>query len=137
MATKIENGFQYKHEFSFSEDDVVGFAKVSGDNNPIHLDEEYASKTIFKRRVVHGFLGGSVFSKVFGTIVPGEGTIYLSQTLKFMGPMYIGEKYIAVFDFTEVDVTKHRAKVQTKITDLNNNAIILGEALVLNHNKII
>src|SRR3990172_4236067 len=91
MAIRIENGFQYKYEFSFSDDDIIGFAKVSGDHNPIHLDEEYASKTIFKKRIIHGFLGGSVFSKVFGTIVPGEGTIYLSQSLKFMGPMYIGE----------------------------------------------
>ena len=137
METKIENGFQYKYEFSFSNDDIIGFAKVSGDANPIHLDEEYAQKTIFKTRIVHGFLGGSVFSKVFGTIIPGEGTIYLSQSLKFMGPMYIGEKYTAVFDFIEVDVTKHRAKVQTKIVDRNNNVVILGEALVLNQNKIV
>ncbi len=137
METKIENGFQYKYEFSVSNDDIIGFAKVSGDHNPIHLDEEYASKTIFKKRIIHGFLGGSVFSKVFGTIVPGEGTIYLSQSLKFMGPMYIGEYYTAVFDFSEVDVAKHRAKVQTKIVDRNNNVVISGEALVLNHNKIV
>ncbi|MBI4931110.1 MAG: MaoC family dehydratase [Bacteroidetes bacterium] len=137
MEIKIENGFQYKYEFSFFNDDIIGFAKVSGDNNPIHLDEEYASKTIFKRRIIHGFLGGSVFSKVFGTIIPGEGTIYLSQSLKFMGPMYIGEPYTAVFDFLEVDVAKHRAKVQTKIVDCNNNVVISGEALVLNHNKIV
>jgi|ERR1017187_2445928 3-hydroxybutyryl-CoA dehydratase len=136
MEIKIVSGFQYKYEFSFSNDDIVGFAKVSGDANPIHLDEEYAKKTIFKTRIVHGFLGGSVFSKVFGTIVPGEGTIYLSQTLKFMGPMYIGVKYIALFDFVEVDAIKHRAKVITKITDMNNNVIIQGEALVQNPNKI-
>ena len=137
METKIEDGFQYKHEFSFSSDDVVGFAKVSGDANPIHLDEAYAAKTMFKQRIVHGFLGGSVFSKVFGTMVPGEGTIYLSQTMKFMGPMYIGEKYTAVFDFTSVDKVKHRAKVETKIIDKNNNPIIVGEALVMNINRIV
>lgn len=136
MEIKIVSGFQYKYEFSFSNDDIVGFAKVSGDANPIHLDEEYAKKTIFKTRIVHGFLGGSVFSKVFGTIVPGEGTIYLSQTLKFMGPMYIGVKYSALFDFVEVDAIKHRAKVITKIIDMNNNPIIQGEALVQNPNKI-
>ena len=137
MEIKIENGFQYKYEFSFSNDDIIGFAKVSGDANPIHLDEEYAKTTIFKTRIVHGFLGGSVFSKVFGTIIPGEGTIYLSQTLKFMAAMYIGVKYTALFDFIDVDVTKHRAKVQTKIVDMDNNVIILGEALVLNQHKII
>ncbi len=137
MATKIENGFQFKYEFGFSNDDIIGFAKVSGDANPIHLDEEYAKTTIFKTRIVHGFLGGSVFSKVFGTIIPGEGTIYLSQSLKFMGPMYIGERYTAVFDFSEVDVVKHRAKVQTKVVDKNNNAVIVGEALIMNQNKIV
>jgi acyl dehydratase len=137
MATKIENGLQYKYEFSFSNEDVVGFAKVSGDANPIHLDEEYAKNTIFKQRIVHGFLGGSVFSKVFGTIVPGEGTIYMSQTMKFMGPMFIGEKYTAVFDFTDVDPVKHRARVQTKVVDKNNNAIIIGEAMIMNPNRIV
>lgn len=136
MEIRIENGFQYKYDFSFSNDDIIGFAKVSGDSNPIHLDEDYASKTIFKTRIVHGFLGGSVFSKVFGTIVPGEGTIYLSQSLKFMGPMYISAKYTAVFDFIEVDIIKHRAKVQTKIIDINKNVVISGEALVMNQNKI-
>lgn len=136
MAIKIVSGYHYKYEFSFSNEDIIGFARVSGDNNPIHLDEEYAQKTIFKTRIVHGFLGGSVFSKVFGTIIPGEGTIYLSQTLKFMGPMYIGVKYIALFDFIEIDVKKHRAKVQTQITDTDNNIVIAGEALVQNPNSI-
>lgn len=136
MAIKVVSGFQYRYEFSFSNEDIIGFAKVSGDDNPIHLDEEYAKGTIFKTRIVHGFLGGSVFSKVFGTIVPGEGTIYLSQTLKFMAAMYIGVKYVALFDFIDVDVVKHRAKVQTKITDMDNNVIIIGEALVQNPNKI-
>ena len=136
MATKIENGFQFKYEFSFSNEDIMGFAKASGDTNPIHMDETYAQNTIFKTRIVHGFLGASVFSKVFGTIVPGEGTIYLSQSLKFMGPMHIGKKYTAVFDFAQVDVMKHRAKVHTKIVDQNNNVIISGEALVMNQNTI-
>lgn len=136
MDLTVANGVQYEYEFSFSDEDVVGFAKVSGDSNPIHLDEEYASKTMFKKRIVHGFLGGSVFSKVFGTIIPGEGTIYMSQTLKFMGPMYIGVKYKAIFEFFEVDLTKHRSKVLTKIFDQNNNPIILGEAFVMNQSKI-
>lgn len=136
MTTKIVNGFQYRYEFGFSDEDIIGFAKVSGDSNPIHLDEEYAKGTIFKTRIVHGFLGGSVFSKVFGTIVPGEGTIYLSQTLKFMGPMYIGVNYVALFEFIEVDEKRHRAKVVTKITDMNGSVIIQGEAVVQNSEKI-
>ena len=72
-------GLSYEHEFSFSQDSVKRFAEVTGDNNPIHLDSVYAATTPFKKPIMHGFLSGSIFSKVFGTIYPGEGTIYLKQ----------------------------------------------------------
>ena len=72
-------GKKWEHSFLFTQEDVDTFAQVTGDTNPIHLDEEYASKSIFKKRVVHGALSNSIFSKVFGTITPGKGTIYLSQ----------------------------------------------------------
>ena len=72
---------QFEHLFSFTQKDVEAFAKVTGDNNPVHLDESYAAKTMFKRPIMHGMLGATVFSKVFGTMFPGEGTIYLSHYL--------------------------------------------------------
>ena len=84
---------QFEHLFSFTQEDVEAFAKVTGDNNPVHLDESYAAKTMFKRPIMHGMLGAAVFSKVFGTMFPGEGTIYLSQSLSFLKPMYVSENY--------------------------------------------
>ena len=75
-------GNKYIHQYSFSQDDVKLFAQITGDTNPLHLDEEYAKGTIFKTKIMHGFLSASVFSKVFGTLFPGEGCIYLEQNLK-------------------------------------------------------
>lgn len=132
----IQQGDTYSHEFSFNKESVFQFAEVSGDKNPIHLDDDYASKTIFKRRIVHGFLGASIFSKVFGMLFPGEGTVYLSQTLKFMAPMYEDEKYTAKFTVLEVFPEKHRAKIETLILDKENRTITSGEAMVMNPTKI-
>lgn len=130
---KIKVGSEYIHEFSFTQEDVNGFAKVSGDLNPIHLDEEFAKKSIFKRRIIHGFLGGSIFSKVFAQYFPGEGTIYLKQDLKFLKPMYTENLYKAVFSVLEINSEKSRALVKTEIFDESQKAIIVGEALIQNN----
>ena len=74
-----------------NESDVIAFADITGDNNPIHLNEEEAKKTVFKSRVVHGMLTGSFISAVLGTKLPGPGTIYLEQILKFKKPVYIND----------------------------------------------
>lgn len=132
---KINNvGDKYEYEFSYNQEDVNAFAEISGDKNPIHLDEEYASNSLYKKRIIHGFLGGSVFSKIFGTIFPGEGTLYLNQTMTFYKPMYTKEKYIAKFTVKEILKEKHRAVVDTIIVDTNNNLIIKGSALIQNNN---
>ncbi len=133
----ISNGAVYKHEFSFSQEEVNKFAEVTGDKNPVHLDAEYASKTMFKRPIMHGMLSASLFSKVFGTLFPGEGTIYLKQTLNFLKPMYVDTTYIAEFTVKEVIAGKHRAVVETLIKDKASSLVCTsGEALVLNTNKI-
>lgn len=130
MKDKIFIGDTYEHQFEFQQSDVIKFAEASGDINPIHLDPNFASKSIFGRTIVHGFLGGSVFSKVFGTEFPGEGTIYLKQDMVFLKPMFVNKIYIAKFRVTEVFAEKNRAKVSTEIIDLNNEVIIKGEALI-------
>lgn len=127
-------GDSFEYDFSFTQDDVNSFAIVSGDKNPIHLDEEYASKSIFKKRIIHGFLGGSVFSKIFGNIFPGEGTLYLKQSMTFYNPMFVGEEYKAKFLVKSIDVEKNRAIVETIIVDNNDQIIIEGEALIKNKN---
>ena len=129
----LQKNDTFSYNFSISQDDVIKFAQLSGDTNPIHLDKEYAKKTIFKRTIIHGYLGSAVFSKVLGTMFPGEGTIYLSQNLKFHQPMHTDDIYIAEFLVTEIIPEKHRAIVVTTIrlsTDMS--LITSGEALIQN-----
>ena len=131
MKLKLNDFFSY--EFSISKDNVQKFAELSGDTNPIHLDEEYAKKTIFKSPIIHGYLGSSVFSKVLGTMFPGEGTIYLSQNLKFHLPMYTDKIYISEFLVTNIEPEKHRATIKTTIKLASNATLITsGEALIQN-----
>jgi acyl dehydratase len=134
---KIQLNDIYKHEFSFSQADIVKFAEVTGDKNPVHLDANYAATTMFKVPIMHGMLGASLFSKVFGTLFPGEGTIYLKQSLSFMKPMFVDTSYEAVFTVKEVNTDKHRAIIETVILDKLTGAICTnGEATVMNINKI-
>ncbi len=127
----------FNYEFKFSQKDVEDFARVTGDNNPVHLDEQYAAKTMFKRPIMHGMLSASLFSKVFGTLFPGEGTIYLKQSLNFLKPMYVDRTYEAVFTVKEVISEKNRATVETVIKDKESgNICTSGEALVMNVDKI-
>lgn len=130
MENNIKKDDFYSINFSFTQEQVVQFAEASGDKNPIHLDAEYAKTTIFKRQIIHGFLGGSIFSKVFGTIFPGNGTIYLSQNMKFMQPMYVDTIYQAHFLIKEIIPGKHRALCETRIVEASDKDVIVGEALI-------
>lgn len=135
MDNKLEEGVTFEYAFKFSQDDVQRFAEASGDFNPIHLDSTFAKESIFGRTIIHGFLGGSVFSKVFGTIFPGHGTIYLKQSMSFYKPMFVDEKYSALFSVKEVLSEKSRAWVKTEIKDQKENVVISGEALI-QHDEI-
>lgn len=128
----ISIGSSYEERFSYSQEDVNAFAEISGDKNPIHLDDEYAAKSIFKRRIIHGYLGTSIFSKVFAMTFPGEGTIYLKQDLKFLKPMFAEVNYIARFEVVEHIREKNRALVSTTILNQNNELVVVGEALIQN-----
>lgn len=135
---KVELQQVYRHQFKFSQAEVAQFAEVTGDRNPVHLDAEYAAGTMFKQPIMHGFLGGSIFSKVFGTLFPGEGTIYLSQSMNFLRPMLVDTDYEAVFTVEHVDTEKHRAKIKTEVIDLaSGKATISGEAFVMNKSEIV
>lgn len=137
MCFMIEIEQEYIHEFKFSQNEVLKFAELTGDNNPVHINEAYASKTIFKRPVMHGVLGASIFSKIFGTLFPGEGTIYLSQNLNFMRPMYADTEYEAVLKVKEMLNDKHKAVIETIIKDkLTGKICTSGEASIYNANKL-
>lgn len=133
---KIKLGDSYSESFKYTQEDVNAFAEISGDKNPIHIDKDYAKQSIFKRRIIHGYLGTSIFSKVFAMDFPGEGTIYLKQDLKFMKPMFAEEIYKAKFEVLEQDIEKHRALVKTSIYNSKDEVVVLGEALIQNKHLI-
>jgi len=131
----INIGDTFDHTFSFTQEDVISFAKVTGDNNPVHLDEAYAASTIFKRPIIHGMLGATVFSKVFGTMFPGEGTIYLNQNLQFMRPMLVDTNYTAHFEVLEIDREKHRATINTSVLNEEGKKVVDGIAILMHTEK--
>ncbi|MBX2841096.1 MAG: MaoC family dehydratase [Flammeovirgaceae bacterium] len=137
MSHKIKVGDNYEYEFSFTQEDVEAFARLSGDNNPVHLDPEFASKTIFKQPIIHGFLSASVFSKVLGTDFPGHGCIYLKQSMDFLRPMYVNLKYKAKFTVEEINEARHQAIIKTIVLDLEKcKTTISGSATVMHKERL-
>lgn len=136
QITKV--GQTYSYESKFIQADVIAFGKFSGDKNPLHFDEVFAAKTPFKKPILPGMLSASLFSKVFGTLFPGLGTIYLRQSLIFLKPMYVNTNYVVEFTVKEIIKNKNRAIVETiiKQKDLENLICISGEALVMNKDMI-
>jgi 3-hydroxybutyryl-CoA dehydratase len=112
-----------------TEADIVLFAAVTGDTNPMHLNEEYARDTIFGERIAHGMLAAGLITKVMGTQLPGPGTIYLSQSLKFRRPVRIGDTVTATVEITELNPDKHRVGLRT-ICCVKGEPVLEGEALV-------
>ena len=113
-----------------SENDVNVFAGISGDCNPIHLNAEYAKKTQFGARIVHGFLTGSLISAVLGNVLPGEGSIYMSQNMSFLKPVFIGDEITAKVVISEINREKKRLLLNTICTNQNGKTVIEGSALM-------
>lgn len=109
--------------------DVVGFAEISGDRNPIHLSEHFAARTPFRGRIAHGLYTASLISAVIGTRLPGPGAIYLSQTLTFKAPVKIGDTVTAVVRVAEMIERGHRAKLTCQCL-VGETVVLEGEALV-------
>ena len=136
MHIEPEIGRQFTHSFKFSQEDVAAFARVTGDTNPLHLDADYAATTAFKRPIIHGMLGASVFTKVLGTEYPGYGSIYVSQTLNFLRPMFVDTDYEAVFTITNLNPEKNMAEISTEILDAQTRkATTRGVATMINKEK--
>ncbi|WP_126993090.1 MaoC family dehydratase [Thermosipho globiformans] len=109
---------------------VLSFAQITGDKNPVHLDEEYAKNSVFGGRIAHGILLLGYISAVLGMEFPGPGTIYMSQNAKFLKPVYIGEKIKIVIKTVEKDDNKKRAKLSTNIYKESGELAVEGEAMV-------
>ena len=130
----IEVGQKVKFFKTFRQEDVEKFSEISGDNNPVHLDVNYASKTIFKKRVVHGFLTASLISAAIGTKLPGPGSIYLNQSLKFLAPVFPDEEVIVELTIKNINLEKRRVIIDTTCI-CNNKEVLVGEAEILVESK--
>ena len=113
-----------------SEADIVAFADISGDRNPVHLDAEYAATTIFKERIAHGMLSAAYISAVFGMKLPGPGAIYISQTLNFKAPVKIGDTVVAAVKVIELVAEKRRARFEC-VCSVNDKPVVQGEAVLM------
>lgn len=131
MNNKIYIGNKASIAKLFTQDDVESFAELSNDKNPVHLDDEFAKSSIFKQRIVHGMLTASLFSGLLGEKLPGEGTIYLGQNLKFIAPVPIGEQVTATVEIVNIREDKPIVTLRTFCKDSNDNLVIDGEAVVL------
>lgn len=110
--------------------DIELFAEVSTDRNPVHLDEDYARTTMFKGRIAHGMLSAGLISAVIAERLPGHGTVYLGQNLKFLAPVRPGDEVHVVVTVTGIDVAKRRVTLET-LCSVGNTLVVKGEALVL------
>jgi len=133
----IKVGDTYTYDVQFNQSDVNTFAQITGDNNPIHLDAAFAAKTVFGKPIVHGFFSASVFSMVFGTKFPGEGTIYLYQDMKFLAPVFVDQPYKAKFEVLEVNPEKHIGVVKSILEDENGKVVIEGSAKLKNNTQFV
>lgn len=110
--------------------DVIGFAELTGDRNPIHLSEHFAARTRFGGRIAHGLYTASLISAVLGTTLPGSGAIYLSQTLRFRAPVRIGDVVVVIVEVAELDQEKKRARLACECL-VDGKTVLDGEALVV------
>ena len=111
------------------ESDIIGFAQVSGDHNPIHLSDDYAASTKFGQRIAHGMLTASLISAVIGTQMPGPGAVYLSQTLRFLGPVKIGDVVTAMVEVAEKIEKGRRVRLDCRCV-VDGRSVLEGEAWV-------
>ena len=118
----------------FSDADVRSFAEISSDKNPIHLDDAYAAKTRFEKRLVHGMLTAGLISAVLGTELPGEGSIYLSQSINFRAPVFIGDTISAKVTVLKIREEKSIITLETICKNQDDVIVIEGEAVLLAKN---
>ena len=126
----LKEGMSASFTRNVSDGDIVAFAEISGDNNPVHLDDAFAAGTMFKGRIAHGILTASYISTVIGTKLPGPGAIYLSQSLKFRAPVRPGDAVTATCTIAEIDRDKGRVKLDCACT-VDGKTVLEGEALIM------
>lgn len=130
---KIEElyiGQAYEMNKVFTDQDISTFALLSNDTNPIHLDDNYAKSSVFKRRIVHGFLSSSLISAIIGTKMPGPGSIYLHQEMNFKRPVFIGDNVRALVTVTDINLVKSIVFLDTNCYNEKGDITIEGKAII-------
>ena len=126
----IEMGMTRYIRKVITDKDIERFAEISTDHNPVHLDDEYARDTIFEGRIAHGMLTAGLVSAVIGEQLPGHGTIYMSQNLKFLAPVRPGDLVHAEVKVVDIVIDKRRVKLECRC-EVNGKNVLVGEAIVL------
>jgi len=130
----LEVGMSAVFAKTVSEADITMFAGISGDTNPVHLDESFAEKTMFAGRIAHGMLSASFISTVFGTRLPGPGCIYLRQDLRFKAPVKVGDTVEARVTVKEIQAEKKRVVFDT-VCSVGDTVVLEGEAMLMVHRR--
>lgn len=125
---ELKVGDEVVRDYSISYEDVRKFAEICGDWNPVHHDPEFAAQTIFKAQIAHGMISVSKFSGLLGMDYPGLGTIYLSQSVNFMAPVYLDKPYKAVMRVTKVEADKNLVVLETWCEDADGKRVLEGTA---------
>lgn len=120
-------GQQESYSQTITDADIKAFAGISGDRNPVHIDQNYAETTQFKKRIAHGLMSASYFSALFGMRLPGPGCVYVAQSLKFLRPVYINDTVKATIIIKSIDLKKRRVFFKT-ICEVLGKKVIMGEA---------
>ena len=128
---QLSMGQTHQSKCTVTQEMVEEFAKATGDHNPIHLDESYARGTVFRARVAHGMLLAGILSGVLGMQFPGVGTIYLSQSLKFVKPVFLGDEVTWHIKIIELLKERNRARLETVCVNQRGETVVTGEALVM------
>lgn len=126
----LEIGMKRSVSKTIGDKEIQMFAELSTDHNPVHLDEEYAQDTIFSGRIAHGMLTAGLISAVIGEQLPGHGTIYMKQDLKFIGPVRPGDRVVAEVTVKDIDYAKRRVTLDC-ICTVRDKPVLAGEAMVL------
>jgi acyl dehydratase len=128
----VKVGDKASMEKKFSQQDVADFARISGDDQPLHLDEAYAATTRFKKRIAHGMLSAGLISAALGTkLAPQATVVYLSQSLRFMRPVYPGDTIEAKLEVTSIDPEKRFVTCTTECVNQDGQTVLTGEAVVM------
>jgi 3-hydroxybutyryl-CoA dehydratase len=123
-------GMSHSYSKTVTETDIILFAAISGDDNPVHINEEFAAETLFQKRIVHGIFSAGLISCVAGTRLPGPGCIYVSQHLRFKAPVYIGDTVTATCTVKEINTERRRVTMET-ICTVKDKVVAEGESTLM------